>query len=98
MIVAHCLIRPLSEAHSTGSPRHLPAPGWTCHPLGTHPSHYGLFRVEVVAGPEARVHLVSLSQVHAFYETRTPEDSERRTYHEGIIAADLVSEIDLLIS
>jgi hypothetical protein len=89
VIMAHCRVRPLSDARGDGRPRALQAPRWTCHPLGTHPSQHGLFRVEVVAGPEARVHLVSLAHVHPFYEKRTPEDSERRAYHEGIIAADL---------
>jgi hypothetical protein len=30
-----------------------------------------------------------MAHVHPFYEALTPEDAERRAYHEGIVATDL---------
>jgi hypothetical protein len=35
------------------------------------------------------VEALYFSHCHSFYEAGTPEDAERRIYHEGIIAADL---------
>ena len=38
---------------------------------------------------EHRVEALFLSHRHPFYQSDTPEDSERRAYHEGVIALDL---------
>lgn len=67
----------------------LPIAGWRQHRLGLHPSDRGTFEVETVSGPAGRVHLVFLAHSHPFYRPGTPEDSERRAYHEGVIATDL---------
>lgn len=67
----------------------LPAKGWKKHLLGNHPSDRGTFEVEAVTGPEERIHMVFLAHDNPFYETGTPDDSERRAYHEGVIASDL---------
>ena len=57
--------------------------------MGFHDSHHGTFEVEVLThGPE-RVYVVMLSHQHPFYEPGTPEDSERRAFHEGVISVDL---------
>ncbi len=71
------------------SSRNLPVPGWTQHVLGLHRSEHGDFQVEVSVGTERRVEALFLSHRHPFYEPETPEDSERRAYHEGVIIIDL---------
>ncbi len=71
------------------STRKLPVPGWSQHALGLHTSDHGDFQVEVSVGMERRVEAVFLSHRHPFYEADTPEDSERRAYHEGVIVIDL---------
>ena len=67
----------------------LSLPRWGQHRLGSHPSAYGDFEVEAISGPAGRVHLVLLAHAHAFYEKATPDDAERRAFHEGVIAAEL---------
>src|SRR5437773_10743750 len=89
VIVAHCAVQQLIRAHGTAGIRPLPALGWTCYILGDHVSELGAFEVEVVSGPDGRVHIVSLAHNHPFYEAQTVDDAERRAYHEGVIATDL---------
>lgn len=67
----------------------LPFPGWAQHDLGRHDSEHGTFQVEIVCGAERRVQVVFLQHCHAFYEQDTPNDGERRAFHEGILARDL---------
>jgi hypothetical protein len=62
---------------------------WQHGLLGSHPSEFGDFEVEVVIADEKRVEVVLLSHLHPFYERSTPEDAERRVFHEGVIHADL---------
>lgn len=69
--------------------RDLPIKGWMQLILGIHTSDHGDFEVEATMGPECRVEGVFLSHHHSFYEPNTLEDSERRTFHEGVIATDL---------
>jgi len=90
-ITAHSTMAPLLDAVPSGmvSTRSLPVPGWNRHILGEHTASYGAFTVEVVTGSEHRVEGVFLSHSHLFYLASTPEDSERRAFHEGIIASDL---------
>ncbi len=64
-------------------------PGWDQHNLGFHDSEFGKFEVEVASGPEGRIHIVFLAHSHAFYQPATPDDNERRTFHEGVINKDL---------
>jgi hypothetical protein len=81
----------LSGEHLKDASKHLqlPIPGWTHHRLGTHPSEHGDFDVEAVSDFDCRLMVVLVSHVHPFYQTGTPGDSERRAFHEGVIATDL---------
>jgi hypothetical protein len=90
-ITAHVLVSRLLEAlpQDIISTRELPIEGWRQHVLGKHASNHGVFFVEVATGSEGRVEAVFLSHCHEFYDSTTPIDSERRVYHEGIIASDL---------
>lgn len=67
----------------------LPIEGWSHHKFGEHPCSYSRFLVEVTTGIERRVEGVFLSHRHSFYDAAVPDDSERRTFYEGIIAQDL---------
>jgi hypothetical protein len=90
-ITAHAYVARLSRSliEERISARALPVPGWEQHRLGEHLSSHGRFEVEVVCGPERRVEGVFLKHLHPFYEPDTPEDRERRVFHEGIIATEL---------
>jgi hypothetical protein len=81
----------LSAEHIQGALSHslLPIPGWTHHFLGEHPSNYGPFEVEAVSDRESRIQTVLVRHAHPFYEPDTPEDSERRAFHESVIGSDL---------
>jgi hypothetical protein len=57
--------------------------------MGDHPSDHGRFEVNVVTGEERRVEALYFCHSHSFYTATTPEDEERRIYHEGVIASDL---------
>jgi hypothetical protein len=70
----------------------LPIEGWRQYSLGEHAGTLGVFRVEAVTGPERRVEAVFLSHCHSFYETASPGDSERRAFHEGVIASELAGQ------
>lgn len=72
--------------------RSLPVHGWCQHRLGVHLSDKGAFDVEVTTGADERVEAIFLSHTHPFYEAETPNDSERRAFHEGVVAADLKGE------
>src|SRR5665213_1420573 len=69
--------------------RAIPVKGWNQVEMGVHPSDQGDFEIEISSGPENRVEAVFLSHNHSFYEADTPEDNERRVFHEGVIARDL---------
>jgi len=86
-IGAHARVEALLGA--VVSERELPVPGWGRHILGVHPSEHGDFDTEVVVSDERRVEALFLSHHHSFYEEGTPQDGERRVYHEGVIALDL---------
>src|SRR5215218_2862323 len=63
----------------------LPIPGLTHHVIGVHASDHGSFEIEVVSDPESRIQMVFLAHSHPFYLPGTPNDSERRAFHEGIL-------------
>jgi hypothetical protein len=67
-------------------------PGWSRHPLGIHRSNHGEFDVHAIVGDERRVEALYLSHSHSYYSEETPDDAERRIYHEGVIAADLCGQ------
>jgi hypothetical protein len=66
--------------------------GWTKRVMGVHPSNHGEFDVEIVCDGDDRVQTVAVSHVHSFYQSDTPEDSERRAFHVGIINFDLLGQ------
>jgi hypothetical protein len=89
-ITAHSRIEPLLLVRPAAvTSRTLPIEGWSQHCLGEHASGFGEFAVEVAVGAEQRVEAVFLSHAHSFYEATTPDDAERRVFHEGVIAFDL---------
>ena len=45
--------------------------------------------MEVLSADDELIHVVLLSHRHTFYEPGTPEDAERRAFHEGVISAEL---------
>lgn len=64
-------------------------PGWAMHEFNDHESDRGRFEVEAVSDGSGRVQAVFLAHVHPFYQPDTPDDSERRAFHEGVISTDL---------
>lgn len=72
----------------------LPIPGWSQHLLGIHQSDRGAFEVEAVSDQQRRIQIVLLAHTHPFYQADTPEDSERRAFHEGVISSDLAGQRD----
>lgn len=72
--------------------RALPLPGWSGHQLGVHQSEVGAFDVELLTDADGRVQLALLAHKHPFYERNTPNDAERRTFHEGIITSELAGQ------
>jgi hypothetical protein len=59
------------------------------HILGSHLSEHGTFEVEALSAGDDCVQVVLLSHRHPFYEPGTPEDVERRAFHEGVVNSDL---------
>lgn len=93
-ITAHASIASLLDSRSAPVvvTQPLPVPGWRKHLLGPRVSSFGSFEVEVVTGAADRVEGVFLSHEHAFYRTASENDSERRVFHDGVIAADLFGQ------
>lgn len=60
--------------------------------LGNHASEHGTFEVEALSLDDDRVQLVLLSHQHPFYEPGTPEDEDRRVFHEGLIGSELAGQ------
>jgi hypothetical protein len=69
--------------------RALSLKGWKRHLLGIQPSEHGAFEVEALSKKENRILLVMLCHQHPFYERDTPDDADRRAFHEGVIMRDL---------
>lgn len=92
-VAPHSLFSDLLKTHpghaTSVRVRELPVEGWKQLVLGIHASDKGEFEVEAAMGPEHRVEGLFLSHHHSFYEARIPADSERRAFHEGVIATDL---------
>ena len=70
----------------------LPVPSWLHHLLGIRHSDRGKFEVEAVTDLERRIHVLLLAHSHPFYLADTPDDAERRAFHEGIISSDLAGQ------
>jgi hypothetical protein len=62
---------------------------WKRHVLGFHGSEHGNFEVEALSAEDECIHVVLLSHWHPFYDVGTPEDAERRAFHDGVISSDL---------
>jgi hypothetical protein len=82
-IVPHHVVQ---RAHKT---QPLSLKGWMWHIFGSHPSEHGTFEVEAISPGSSGIQIVMVAHEHSFYQLGTPADSERRAFHEGIIATDL---------
>lgn len=94
-ILPHCSIQSLSadSGHLVKvETRKLSLKGWERHVLGFHTSEHGTFEVEALSADGGHIHVVLLSHRHQFYEPRTPEDAERRAFHEGVLSSDLAGQ------
>jgi hypothetical protein len=93
-ILPHCSLQSLSVS-AAGQPkvktRKLSLTGWKRHVLGFHTSEHGTFEVEALSADEG-IQVVLLAHRHAFYEPNTPDDAERRAFHEGVISSDLAGQ------
>ena len=88
----HCSIQSLSsdpEPSPSLKTQKLSLKGWKRHVLGFHASEHGSFEVVALSADDERVHVVLLSHRHQFYEPGTPEDADRRAFHEGVVSSDL---------
>jgi hypothetical protein len=94
-IAPHCSVRSLAiniETSPIITTQKLSLKDWKRHVLGTHVSEHGTFEVEALSADEERIQVVLLSHQHNFYEPNTPDDAERRAFHEGVINADLAGQ------
>ena len=89
LVIAPHTILPTALAQKS---RALPVPGWSGHRLGVHKSELGAFDVEVLTDAEGRVQLALLAHSHPFYERNTPNDAERRAFHEGLVSSELAGQ------
>lgn len=94
-ILPHCSIRSLSANPKDLlkiRDQNLSLAGWKRHVLGVHVSEHGAFEVEALSTDGDRVHVVLLAHRHKFYEPSTPDDAERRAFHEGVVSSDLAGQ------
>jgi hypothetical protein len=94
-IVPHCTVDSLStgrEKPAKVQTQKLSLGDWKRHILGSHPSEHGIFEVEALSADDDCIHVVLLSHHHHFYEAGTPEDAERRAFHEGVVNSDLAGQ------
>jgi hypothetical protein len=91
-ILPHCSVKSLSSGSEQSSKvriQKLSLKDWKRHVLGHHLSEHGKFEVEALSADDDCVHVVLLSHLHPFYEPGTPDDADRRAFHEGIVSSDL---------
>jgi hypothetical protein len=91
-IIPHCSVKSLSAGSEKPlkiQTQKLPVEDWKRHVLGPHPSEHGTFEVEALSADDDCIHVVLLSHRHPFYEPGTPEDADRRAFHEGVVSSDL---------
>ena len=96
-IAPHCLVTELVVRPAAGlkvETQTLSSSGWKRHVLGLHDSEFGTFEVEALSFGKDRIQVVLLAHQHAFYEAKTPEDGERRAFHDGVIHADLAGQCE----
>jgi hypothetical protein len=94
-IAPHCLVEELVVLAGAG-PKVRTQPllleGWKRHVLGFHDSEHGTFEVEALSSGGNRIQIVLLSHQHVFYEPNTPEDADRRAFHDEVIHSDLAGQ------
>lgn len=91
----HCSFQSLAarvEFPSRMTTKNLSLKGWKRHMLGFHHSEHGTFEVEALSTDKDRIQVVLLAHQHAFYQRTTPDDAERRAFHEGVISLDLAGQ------
>ena len=91
-ILPHCSVKSLSaglERPLKVQTQKLSLKSWNRHVLGLHSSEHGTFEVEALSADDGCIHVVLLSHQHAFYEPDTPEDADRRAFHQGVVGSDL---------
>ena len=94
-IAPHCSVQSLvanAKILPTTRTQKLSLKGWNRHVLGIHVSEHGTFEVEALSSDGDRIRVVMLSHRHSFYEPGTPDDADRRTFHEGVISLDLTGQ------
>ena len=94
-IAPHCLAEELVVHAGTGprvKTQALSLTGWKRHVLGSHDSEHGPFEVEALSAGGDRIQIVMLAHQHPFYEPNTPEDADRKAFHDGVIHSDLAGQ------
>lgn len=95
LIVPHCPVEKLA-ANAEAAPRirtqDPSLKGWKRHVFGFHVSEHGTFEVEALLSDGDRIQIVLLAHRHTIYEPNTPEDADRRAFHEGVISSDLAGQ------
>ena len=94
-IFPHCRVDALATiAGGKFEPRtqKLSLDGWKRHVLGLHASEHGIFEVEALSSVEDRIEIVLVANQQLFYEHDTPEDADRRAFHEGVVSSDLAGQ------
>jgi hypothetical protein len=84
----------LAENHLRTAKSHqlLAEAGWSQHVLGVHRSDHGDFEVEAISDRYCRIQMVLLAHSHPFYLADTRDDSERRAFHDGVLASDSLGQ------
>lgn len=94
-IVPHCrvgVLVPIAQGRFKPRTQKLSLAGWKRHVFGLHASEHGTFEVEALSSGEDRIQIVLVAHQHPFYEPDTPEDADRRAFHEGVISSDLAGQ------
>lgn len=94
-VAPHCLVTELVALPGIGPKirtQFLPLNGWKRLVFGSHDSEHGTFEVEALSSDGDRIQIVLLAHEHGFYEPNTPEDAERRAFHDGVIHSDLAGQ------
>jgi hypothetical protein len=93
--VPHCPVEKLTANAGAAlkiRTQNLSLRGWKRHVFGFHASEHGTFEVEALSSDGDRIQIVLLAHRHPFYEPNTPEDADRRAFHDGLISSDLAGQ------
>jgi hypothetical protein len=94
-IAPHCRVGELIARAGAGlkvGTQALPLKDWKRLVLGSHDSEHGTFEVEALSSGGDRIQIVLLAHQHPFYEPNTPEDADRKVFHDGVIHSDLAGQ------